>query len=190
MKPFLFGIILTVIALAVGGYFLLKKGYVDFKADSEPSAFEDKLAMSAVDASTERNAPELKNPLAADEANLVAGAKLYVDHCAGCHGLPANPDSQFGRSFNPPVPAFFKDAPDMPEYQNFYIIQHGVRWTGMPAWKGTLSDAQAWQLVTFLSNVEKLPPAALKEFEFPVGAPLATAPVAPAAPSAPTMKMH
>ena len=90
-----------------------------------------------------------------------------------------NPDSQFARSFNPPALAFFKDAPDMPENQNFYIIQHGVRWTGMPAWKGTLSDAQTWQLVTFLSNVEKLPPVALKEFEFPVGAPLA-APVAPA----------
>jgi mono/diheme cytochrome c family protein len=190
MKGFLYGIILTVIALAVGGYILLKKGYVDFKADREPSAFEDKLAMSAVDASTERNAPELKNPVAADEANLVAGAKLYLEHCAGCHGLPANPDSQFARSFNPPVPAFFKDAPDMPEYQNFYIIQHGVRWTGMPAWNKTLSDAQTWQLVTFLSNVEKLPPAALKEFEFPVGAPQAAAPVAPAAPSAPTMKMH
>jgi mono/diheme cytochrome c family protein len=188
MKGFLFGIILTLIALAVGGYFLLKKGYVDFKADQEPSAFEDHLAMSAVDASTERNAPEQKNPVPSDEANLVAGAKLYVNHCAGCHGVPANPDSEFGRSFNPPVPAFFKEAPDMPQNQNFYIIQHGIRWSGMPAWNKTLSEAQTWQLVTFLSNVEKLPPAALKEFELPAG--VAAAAAAPAAPAAPTMKMH
>jgi mono/diheme cytochrome c family protein len=192
MKGFLFGIILTLIALALGGYILLKKGYVDFKADNEPSAFEEHMAMAAVDASTERNAPEQKNPIAADEVNLVAGAKLYVNHCAGCHGVPANPDSQFGRSFNPPVPAFFKDAPDMPDNENFYIIQHGIRWTGMPAWNKTLSEGQTWQLVTFLSNVEKLPPAALKEFELPVGAPLGAlnAPAAPAAPSAPAMHMH
>ena len=119
---------------------------------------EEHLAMSAVDASTERNAPEMKNPVPADESNLVAGAKLYLDHCAGCHGVPSNPESQFGRSFNPPVPAFFKEAPDMPENQNFYIIQHGIRWSGMPAWKNTLNETQTWQLVTFLSNVEKLPP--------------------------------
>ena len=187
MKGFLFGIILTLIALAVGGYFLLKKGYVDFKADQEPSAFEDHLAMSAVDASTERNAPEQKNPVPADEADLVAGAKLYVNHCAGCHGVPANPDSEFGRSFNPPVPAFFKEAPDMPQNQNFYIIQHGIRWSGMPAWNKTLSEAQTWQLVTFLSNVEKLPPAALKEFELPAGVAAAAAPAAPAGPVAPVL---
>jgi mono/diheme cytochrome c family protein len=165
MKAFLFGVILTVFALIAGGYFLLKSGRVSFSADDEPSATEEHLAMSAVDASTERNAPEIKNPLAADEGNLVAGAKLYLDHCAGCHGVPTNPESQFGRSFNPAVPAFFKDAPDMPENQNFYIIQHGIRWSGMPAWKNTLNETQTWQLVTFLSNVEKLPPAAKKELE-------------------------
>jgi mono/diheme cytochrome c family protein len=187
MKGFLLGIILTVIVLVAGGYFLLKSGRVSFSADQEPSAFEEHLAMSAVDASTERNAPEQKNPVPTDEADLVAGAQLYLNHCAGCHGLPANPETQFGRSFNPPVPPFFKEAPDMPENQNFYIIQHGIRWTGMPAWKNTLNDGQIWQLVTFLSNVQKLPPAVLKELAPPAGAAIEAA---PAAPPAPTMQMH
>ena len=52
----------------------------------------------------------------------------------------------------------------MPENQNFYIIRHGIRWTGMPAWKQTLNETQTWQVVTFLSNVEKLPPTAKKVF--------------------------
>ncbi|MFY9802815.1 MAG: c-type cytochrome [Candidatus Acidiferrales bacterium] len=180
MRGFLFGIIFTLIVVFGGGYYLLKQGYVNFDADHEPSHSELHLAMAAVDASTDRNAPQIKNPLTADETNLSAGARLYVDHCAGCHGVPTNPDSQFARSFNPPVPAFFKEAPDMPENQNFYIIQHGIRWTGMPAWSGTLNDTQTWQLVTFLSNIEKLPPAALKEFEPPASATAAPAPVAAA----------
>ncbi len=184
MKAFLFGVILTVFALIAGGYFLLKSGRVSFSADDEPSATEEHLAMSAVDASTERNAPEIKNPLAADEGNLVAGAKLYLDHCAGCHGVPTNPESQFGRSFNPAVPAFFKDAPDMPENQNFYIIQHGIRWSGMPAWKNTLNETQTWQLVTFLSNVQKLPPAARNELELTPGAALGVTPATIPAPAA------
>jgi mono/diheme cytochrome c family protein len=174
MKGFILGILLTLIALGVGGFFLLKKGYVNFNADQEISATEEHLAMSAVDASTDRNAPDRKNPLPANEENLVAGTKLYVSHCAGCHGVPSNPDSQFGRSFNPEVPAFFKDAPDMAENQNFYIVQHGVRWTGMPAWNKTLNETQIWQLVTFMSNIEKLPPAALKEFEQPANTPVPT----------------
>ena len=57
-----------------------------------------------------------------------------------------------------------------------YITQHGIRWTGMPAWNKTLSEQQIWTVVTFLSRVEKLPPAATKVFELPTPAPgLATA---------------
>lgn len=177
MRGFLIGIIFAVILIIGGGYYLLKQGYVDFTADHQPSHAEMHLAMAAVDASTDRNAPQTKNPLTANEDTLVSGAHLYMDHCAGCHGLPANPDAPFGKSFNPPVPQFFKEAPDMPENQNFYIIQHGVRWSGMPAWGDTLNDTQAWQLVTFLSNTEKLPTAAQKELE-PVATPAAVTPPA------------
>ena len=187
MKSFLLGVILALFFLIAGGYFLLKSGRVSFSADQEPSAVEEHLAMSAVDASTERNAPEAKNPLAADEGNLVAGAKLYLNHCAGCHGVPANPESLFGRSFNPQVPAFFKEAPDMPENQNFYIIQHGIRWSGMPAWKNTLDERQTWQLVTLMSHMQKLPPAALQELEL---MPNAAVDARPATTPPPPSAMH
>ena len=164
MRKFLLGILFTIIVSGVAAYWIATRGYVSFQADQQPSATEAKVAMAAVDASTERHAPDAKNPVSATEENLVAGAKLYLDHCAGCHGVPSNPESTFGRSFYPPVPEFFKDAPDMPENENFYIIQHGIRWTGMPAWNATLNDGQIWQVVTFLSNVEKLPPAAQAVF--------------------------
>jgi thiosulfate dehydrogenase len=165
MKSFLAGIVLTLIAVLAGGYWYVKKGYVNFGADQEPSFLEKHLGMAAVDASTDRRAPDVKNPVSPTEENLVAGAQLYLNHCAGCHGVPSNRESQFGKSFYPTVPGFFKDTPDMPENQNFYVIEHGIRWTGMPGWNQTLSDGQVWQLVTFLSNIEKLPPAALKVFE-------------------------
>ena len=167
MRNLFTGIFLTLLVIGIAVFLAVKKGYVDFKADQEPSILENKLSMEAVDSSTDRHAPDLKNPLAANEENLAAGAKLYIDHCAGCHGVPSNPDSQFGRSFYPIGPPFFKDSPDMAENQNFYIIQHGIRWTGMPAWNKTLNETQMWQLVTFLSNIEKLPPAAKREFDQP-----------------------
>jgi thiosulfate dehydrogenase len=172
MRNFFLGIIFTVILIVICVIWIAKSGRLNFEADQEPSRFERSFAMSAVDAATDRNAPDVKNPLAPTEENIVAGAHTYLDHCAGCHGVPSNPDSQFARSFNPPVPGFFKDAPDMPENQNFYIIRHGVRWTGMPSWQKTLNDTQIWQVVTFMSNIEKLPAPAKKIFDF--NAPAAT----------------
>jgi len=165
MKGFILGIITALAAIFLAGLIILKTGLVNFSADQPSSDTEKHLAMSAVDASTDRHAPELKNPLPTNQDTIVSGADLYMNHCAGCHGVPSNKDSVFANSFNPPVPVFFKDAPDMSENQNFYIIQHGIRWTGMPAWGSTLSDTQIWQLVTFLSNIEKLPPAATKKLE-------------------------
>ena len=165
MKNFLAGIVFTLIVLMAGGYWYMKKGYVNFNADQEPSFLDKHLGMAAVDASTDRRAPDVKNPVSPTEENLVAGAQLYLNHCAGCHGVPSNRESQFSKSFYPPAPGFFSDMPDMADNQNFYIIEHGIRWTGMPGWNQTLSDGQVWQLVTFLANMEKLPPAALKVFE-------------------------
>lgn len=177
MKNFLLGILFALVAMIAGGAFALKQGYVDFAADQRPSFVESKLAMAAVDASTDRRAPEQKNPIEVTEENIAAGAKLYLDHCAGCHGVPSNPDSQFAKSFYPAVPGFFHDAPDMSESANFYIIRHGIRWTGMPAWGKTLDDMQTWQVVTFLSNIEKLPPAAQKVFGETAGTPATSMPM-------------
>ena len=163
MRGFFLGVIFTILAIVIGGYLIMKQGYVDFSADQRPTSTEMHFAMAAVDASTDRHASDQKNPLQPTDETLVAGAIPYRDHCAGCHGTPWNSDSQFGRSFNPPVPQFFKEGSDMADNQSFYIIQHGIRWTGMPSWKQTLSDTQTWQVVTFLSHMSKLPPAAQKE---------------------------
>jgi thiosulfate dehydrogenase len=170
MGKFLLGMLFAIVIIFVGGFLLLKKGYLNFSADGGPLPFEKSIAMAAVDASIERHAPERKNPNSSSEETLVAGAQLYLNHCAGCHGVPSNPEAPFGKSFYPPVPAFFKDAPDMPENHNFYIIAHGIRWTGMPGWNKSLTEGQIWQIVTFLSNIEKLPPAASRVFEPPSAA--------------------
>ena len=83
MKKFLFGVILTVFALMAGGYFLLK-GHVSFRRGSRnlprpKSTWRWRRWMRR----RSGNAPDMKNPLPADEANLVAGAKLYLESLRG-----------------------------------------------------------------------------------------------------------
>jgi mono/diheme cytochrome c family protein len=87
--------------------------------------------------------------------------KIYQADCAGCHGDVVHRHASFGDSFYPRVPQFAEDAPDMPENQNFYIIQHGVRLSGMPGWRTSLKESEMWQVTTFLSNMDKLPPKVL-----------------------------
>ncbi|MFZ0735980.1 MAG: c-type cytochrome [Candidatus Acidiferrales bacterium] len=165
MRNFFWGVIFTLIVIAIGGYLILQGGYVNFGADAPPSSLEKKIATGASDASIARHAPQMANPLTPTDENLLAGARLYRDNCAGCHGDPANMDSSLGDSFNPPAPAFLMDKPDMPEYQNFYIIRHGIRWSAMPSWKGKFNDTQTWQVVTLLSHIDKLPPAVDQELQ-------------------------
>ncbi len=168
MRKFFLGVIVTLAVLGGGAYLYLRMGYLDLRADLQPSAFEKRNAMAFMDASTDRHAPDQKNPVEPTEANLIEGVKLYKTYCAACHGAPDHPEKKFGHPFYPPAPQFMEEAPDMPENQNFYIIQHGVRWTGMPAWKNTLSNEEIWKLVAFLSHMDKLPPAVEEEWKKPL----------------------
>jgi mono/diheme cytochrome c family protein len=166
MKSFLFGILTVILILGVGLLFALL-GFVNMGADNPPSRLEAAVAGRISDASVARAASKIVNPVAADETGLVAGARLYREHCTLCHGDPVHPKAPLSDSLNPPAPQFMDDRADMPEHQNFFILQHGIRWTAMPGWKNTLSDQQLWQLVTFLSHMSELPPAAKQVFSEP-----------------------
>jgi mono/diheme cytochrome c family protein len=163
MKGFLLGIVTVALAL-LGGLALALMGFVGMRADNPPSKIETIIAGHVMDASVAHAAPKITNPVIEDEPNLAAGARLYREHCTLCHGDPAHPKAALAGSLNPPAPQFMKDMADMPENQNFYILQHGIRWTAMPGWKGALCEQQIWQLVAFLSHMHDLPPAAKQVF--------------------------
>ena len=168
MSKFWAGVLVTIVAIAGGLYFYLSRGFANLSAEQQPSALEEKLATGAMDASTERHAPKVKNPISPIDANLISGVKLYKSNCAVCHGSPLNPSADVGQALYPRAPQFLKDVPDMPENQNFYIIKHGVRWTGMPAWGKIMTDSEIWEVALFLSRMEKLPSAVEAEWKKPM----------------------
>jgi mono/diheme cytochrome c family protein len=170
MGNFIRGMIVGAIALAAGVYGYARLGFLDLRADLNPSALEERVAGSAMDESTERHASPQKNLLPPSAENLLAGARLYRDKCSDCHGSPVNPNSDYGRSFYPRVPQFMKQAPDLPDHENFYVVKHGVRWTGMPAWGNIMTDSEIWQVVLVLNHFEKLPPEVTEELKKPVAA--------------------
>jgi thiosulfate dehydrogenase len=159
MARILLGFLIGIVVTLTGALCYVRFGFVDPRADAGIGTLEQKIAMPALDAAIDRRAPDAKNPLQPADDNLIAGMNIYQQDCAGCHGDIQHPHTQFGESFNPHAPQFLEDAPDMPENQNFYIIQHGIRLSGMPAWARILDEKKTWQVTTFLSHIDKLPPA-------------------------------
>ena len=170
MGKFLLGVVLTLLILVFGGLGFALLGFFPTTANVEPPHWEQHLAMSASDASMERHAPRVTNPLMPNDQNLIDGIKLYTMNCAGCHGTLDRKPNTFGASFYPAAPNLVSDPPDDPEWHIFYTIRTGVRYTGMPAWEKTLSSDDMWKVTMFLSHMEKLPPAVQEYWKTNFGA--------------------
>jgi thiosulfate dehydrogenase len=119
---------------------------------------ENLLAGAAIDAKIAREAPT-QAALPPSEENLLAGAKIYREQCVECHGLPGAPRSILSKGMFPDPPQFF-EHPLMgndPVGQNYWVVANGIRLSGMPGYRGSLTEEQMWQVSQFLSNRAKLP---------------------------------
>jgi mono/diheme cytochrome c family protein len=163
LRAFLLGVVLTILAAAGGGYAVLRAGLIPANADANPGWLETWAAETSLDATVAREAPKGPNPVPLTDANLIAGIDLYGQHCAICHGTAKGDASAspIAKGEYPAPPQLATDGvEDDPEGYSFWKIAHGIRWTGMPAWRGTLNDEQIWTLALFLKHMDKLPPAA------------------------------
>jgi mono/diheme cytochrome c family protein len=158
MRSFIFGVVITIAVLVIGGAGLALLGFIPTNANTAPTEMERHIAMSALDASMERHAPRVNNPVAPTDENLIAGIKVYTMACAECHGGLDRKRVPFGESLYPPAPNLILNPPDDPEWHVFYAIRTGIRYTGMPAWEKNLSESDIWKVTAFLTRVEKLPP--------------------------------
>jgi len=193
MGKFVAGVIVGVLGVAVGAYVYIHYGFLHLEADRPGMGIERLYMNGAMDRYAGRYAPEAQNPIPPTDANLMDGIRLYTSNCAICHGGPEKPISEIGLGLYPRAPQFLKDAPDMPPNQNYWIIKHGIKRTGMPSWDKALSETELWKVITFLSqmeNLEKLSPAVQEAWKSggqkELGAqPNLTAPGAPLAPAMP-----
>jgi mono/diheme cytochrome c family protein len=169
MRNFILGIVITLLVLVLGGLAAAMLGLLPTSADATPPRIERRIAMSAVDASMERRAPRVTNPVPPTDDNLIDGMKIYVMNCAGCHGGLDNKPASFGQSFYPPVPQLILHPMDDPEWHIYYAVRTGIRYTGMPAWNKTMTEQEMWKVTAFLSRIEKLPPAVQDYWKKSVG---------------------
>ena len=162
-RAFVLGILVTVVVAVVVAYFFVTNAVIPLNGDAKPLPLEGWAARTALHATLAREAPKGPNPVALSDANLIAGIGLYAKNCAICHGT-AKGDASItpiakGMYIQPPQLAT-DGVEDDPEGYTFWKVKHGIRWTAMPAWEGTLNDEQIWTLALFLKHMDKLPAAA------------------------------
>jgi mono/diheme cytochrome c family protein len=166
MKHFLLGVVTTLLVLAIGVLLYLKLGLAEVRGDLPPSRWETSLMTSAVHASVPRRAPEIANPVAPTEENLIAGGKLYLSECAGCHGTPGKPNESRDTLY-PPIPDLPADGTRYTESQIFWIAKHGIRLSGMFANGKWDSDQKLWTITAYIARIKSLPPRVQEELAKP-----------------------
>jgi thiosulfate dehydrogenase len=169
MSKFILGVIVTILVIILAVLGCATLGWFPTNANVAPSHIEARIANSAVDASMERHAPRVTNPLPPNDQNLEEGMKLYTMNCAVCHGGLDRKPASLAKSFYPPAPELVSDPPDDPEWHIFFTIRTGVRYTGMPSWEKTLTEQDMWKITSLLSHLDKLPAGAQEYYKTTFG---------------------
>jgi mono/diheme cytochrome c family protein len=145
-----------VVALAAGGVFVM--GARGFSARERPSPLERWMARGARTMAAPADARDRVNPIPNSTEVLAESRAHWADHCAGCHANNGSGDTEMGKRMYPPAPDMrLPETQQMTDGELFFIIQNGIRMTGMPAWGGSSHDEQdSWKLVRFIRHLPQV----------------------------------
>jgi mono/diheme cytochrome c family protein len=154
-------LVLVLAGMVVVGSFLITGFFV---ATTPPGPMETAVALRMRNFSIPTAARSAANPLAADNGAWRKAARQFADNCAMCHNANGDGGGMIGPHLYPRVPDMRQArTQQLTDGQLFYLIQNGVKLTGMPAWKGELSDEDIWRLVAFIRRLPTLTPEELDE---------------------------
>jgi thiosulfate dehydrogenase len=158
MGKFVLGLILGVAGVFAAFYVYFASGMAPVGTAAQAMPFEKKWARMALHARVEKEAPKTV-PIQADDAAYAAGADVYKEHCAVCHGLPGQSQTAIAKGMFPKPPKLMEGTgvTDDPPGETYWKVAGGIRLTGMPSFEKSLSTTQMWQVSLMLANADKIP---------------------------------
>jgi mono/diheme cytochrome c family protein len=158
---FVAGFIVGIIILPLCAFLYLWLGYLPVATAGAPLPLEKRITSMALHAKISREAPAQPAITPSDE-NLAGGAKVYEEHCAVCHGKEGGKaETAIAKGMYPHPPQLLKGkgVTDDPPGETYWKAANGIRLTGMPAFRDSLSSTQLWQVSLMLANANRLPEA-------------------------------
>jgi thiosulfate dehydrogenase len=185
---FLLGLVLGFLIIPLVVFIYVRSGNAPVATADPPMPFEKSLTSKALHARIDRQMPN-RDVSGMSVSELETGAMTYQMNCSFCHGLPQHPSSVAKGMF--PTPPQLFDPKEMvtddPPGETYWKIKNGIRLTGMPSVRDTLSEKDTWQVAALLARADKLPPSVLDVLK-PLPAQLAAKP-AESAPAPKTKTM-
>jgi thiosulfate dehydrogenase len=186
---FIAGLILGLLLFPFGAYLYFTGGSAPVATTDSDMPFETFFAQKALSARIEKDMPKTV-PIQPTDANYLAAADLYKQHCAVCHGLPLVAKTAIATGMYPRPPQLFqgKGVTDDEPGETYWKVFNGIRLTGMPGFSKSLSETQMWQISLLLHDADKLPASAkaLLVAPPPTVPPAATVPPAMTPPASPS----
>jgi len=159
MKRALVIVTAVIVVIGIGGFAFLKFAAGGFSAKSEPTAIEKFVARAARRLAAPSSVKSMQNPTP-DTPDVLSEARAHwAGHCAACHANNGSGDTEIGRNLYPRAPDMRKpDTQNLTDGELFFIIENGIRLTGMPAWgTGTKqSEEDSWKLVRFIRHLPQV----------------------------------
>jgi len=157
-------VIVIVIAAVAYGIVVIRHG---FSARDNPSWLESSVARKTRSMAVPSSAKNMKNPVPKTPENLKEAEEHWADHCAICHANNGSGSTTIGRNLYPKTPDMRKaETQSMADGELYYIIENGIRLSGMPAWgEGGDNDEASWKLVHFIRHLPQLTPEEEKHME-------------------------
>ena len=170
VKGIIAGILLGLLLVLVGVYYYFSSGRAPVAVTAPEMPLERKFASMALHRYLDK-LPHPNPPVPQEEAAFLAGAKVYKEHCAVCHGLPGEPKSVIAAGMFPSPPQLFHGmgVTDDEPWETYWKVANGIRMTGMPGFKDRLGETQMWQVSVLVKNADKISPAVKGELAAPTG---------------------
>ena len=140
--------------LAIGGAIVVALGLVPIKASSGNWPITTWTMSFASGRSIAAHSASIKAPPLDEPEMVQLGAATFESNCAWCHGSPLRPHAVVAGGMTPPPPQLSKTAAKWKSRELFYIVKHGIKFTGMPAWPTQQREQEIWPVVAFLREFE------------------------------------
>lgn len=152
------GAALMLMVMLLVGLAYIYTGMYNVSVSAGHSAFSRWLLDTAMHRSVATRAADINVPPLNDPDMVAQGAHAYDETCAICHLKPGQSPTPLHQGLMPKPPVFAAQGSHMGTAENFWIIKHGIKMSGMPAWGESHSDGEIWALVAFVDRLQPLSP--------------------------------
>jgi cytochrome c553 len=153
--------------VAAGGFLIAWSGLVSIAASSGHWAPVGWFLHFTMRQAVDTQSLGIEPPLGFDHPDRVAlGAAHYASGCAPCHGAPGEAQSPVALAMTPPPPWLPPVIPTWEARHLFWIVQHGVKYSGMPAWTTQERPDEVWSVVAFLGQMPDMEASAYRRMAF------------------------